>query len=152
LVVVPRSTIVVPVLRSVIVPESVLLIVAFEGTTTVAVVPSRWVRVMVVPSTVATVSATAPPGTEPASAVASTCTSAAEGTGPVARGPGLAGGRRAVLEPGAGSLLPEELRTLDAVHLVTAQQLGEDLSHVITYDAPMKAGAEALGLEVAAPT
>jgi len=52
----------------------------------------------------------------------------------------------------AGSLLPEELRTLDAIHLVTAQQLAEDLSQVITYEARMQAGAEALGLKVAAPT
>jgi uncharacterized protein len=28
----------------------------------------------------------------------------------------------------AGSLAPEQLRTLDAIHLATAQQLGEDLA------------------------
>ncbi|HEY4409310.1 MAG TPA: type II toxin-antitoxin system VapC family toxin [Acidimicrobiia bacterium] len=51
----------------------------------------------------------------------------------------------------AGGLLPEEIRTLDAIHLATAQQLGEDLARVVTYDARMRAVAEDLGLDVAAP-
>ncbi|HTC80902.1 MAG TPA: type II toxin-antitoxin system VapC family toxin [Acidimicrobiia bacterium] len=51
----------------------------------------------------------------------------------------------------AGALLPEDVRTLDAIHLATAQQLGEDLARVVTYDLRMKAAAEVLGLDVAAP-
>jgi predicted nucleic acid-binding protein len=51
----------------------------------------------------------------------------------------------------AGSLLPEDMRTLDAIHLVTAQRLGEDLAQVVTYDARMKTAADTLGLKVVAP-
>ena len=52
----------------------------------------------------------------------------------------------------AGSLLPLELRTLDAIHLATAQQLGSDLARVVTYDERMSAAAEAIGLPVASPS
>lgn len=52
----------------------------------------------------------------------------------------------------AGSLLPAELRSLDAIHLATAQQLGVDLACVVTYDERMGAAAEALGWAVAAPS
>ena len=52
----------------------------------------------------------------------------------------------------AGSLLPAESRTLDAIHLATAQQLGTDLARVITYDERMRAAAEAIGRPVVAPT
>jgi predicted nucleic acid-binding protein len=52
----------------------------------------------------------------------------------------------------AGGLLPEEVRTLDAIHLATAAQLGEDLARLVTYDTRMRAVAELLGLDVAAPT
>ena len=51
----------------------------------------------------------------------------------------------------AGSLLPEDIRTLDAVHLATAQQLGTDLARIVTYDTRMRAAAEAVGLEVNSP-
>ena len=51
----------------------------------------------------------------------------------------------------AGSLLPDDVRTLDAIHLATAQQLGEDLARIVTYDARMKAVADGLGLDVTAP-
>jgi uncharacterized protein len=51
----------------------------------------------------------------------------------------------------AGTLLPMELRTLDAIHLATAQQLGGDLARVVTYDERMGAAAEAIGWPVAAP-
>jgi predicted nucleic acid-binding protein len=34
----------------------------------------------------------------------------------------------------AGELLLAELRSLDAIHLVSAQQLGSDLGHLVTYD------------------
>ena len=52
----------------------------------------------------------------------------------------------------AGTLLPVKLRSLDAIHLATAQQLGSDLARVVTYDERMAAAAEALGWSVAAPS
>jgi predicted nucleic acid-binding protein len=51
----------------------------------------------------------------------------------------------------AGGLLPAELRTLHAIHLATAQQLGKDLARVITYDERLHAAARAAGCPVAAP-
>jgi len=51
----------------------------------------------------------------------------------------------------AGSLLPAELRTLDAIHLATAQQLGGDLARLVTYDERLRAAATATGLPAAAP-
>src|SRR6266700_1364161 len=52
----------------------------------------------------------------------------------------------------AGAMLPVELRSLDAIHLATAQQLGADLARVVTYDDRMAAVANQLGLTVAQPT
>jgi predicted nucleic acid-binding protein len=52
----------------------------------------------------------------------------------------------------AGSLLPEELRTLDAIHLATAQQLAPDLARLVTYDERMSAAAQAIGWPVVAPS
>ena len=52
----------------------------------------------------------------------------------------------------AGSLLPEDIRSLDAIHLATAQGLGADLTRVVTYDERMSHAARALGLAVAAPS
>ena len=52
----------------------------------------------------------------------------------------------------AGRLLPEDIRIVDAIHLATAAQLGEDLARVVTYDTRMQAAAEHLGLDVAAPS
>ena len=51
----------------------------------------------------------------------------------------------------AGTLLPTDLRSLDAIHLATAAQLGDDLARVCTYDERMKMAATALGFEVVAP-
>ena len=51
----------------------------------------------------------------------------------------------------AGTLLPAELRTLDAIHLATAHHLGGDLARLITYDERMRAAAEATGCSVVAP-
>lgn len=45
----------------------------------------------------------------------------------------------------------DDLRTLDALHLATAQELGADLEAVVTYDRRLAAGCEALGLRVLAP-
>jgi uncharacterized protein len=52
----------------------------------------------------------------------------------------------------AGVLLPPELRSLDAIHLVTAQRLGVDLSQVVTYDDKMLEAAKLLGFKTVSPT
>ncbi|HEU0190190.1 MAG TPA: type II toxin-antitoxin system VapC family toxin [Mycobacterium sp.] len=52
----------------------------------------------------------------------------------------------------AGGLLPLELRTLDAIHLATAQRLGDDLGRLCTYDDRMRAAARELGMAVVAPS
>jgi predicted nucleic acid-binding protein len=52
----------------------------------------------------------------------------------------------------AGALLPEELRTLDAIHFATAGQLGHDLARIVTYDERMTSAAKELGYKVIAPT
>ena len=51
----------------------------------------------------------------------------------------------------AGVLLPPELRSLDAIHLATARQLGGDLGHIVTYDEKMLDAAKRLGLKTASP-
>jgi predicted nucleic acid-binding protein len=51
----------------------------------------------------------------------------------------------------AAELGPEQLRTLDAIHLATARQLGEDLGVIITYDRRLADAATELGLPVASP-
>jgi uncharacterized protein len=51
-----------------------------------------------------------------------------------------------------GGLLPFELRTLDAIHLATAQRLGVDLGRLCTYDDRMRDAAEGLGMPVVAPS
>jgi len=52
----------------------------------------------------------------------------------------------------AGTLLPAELRSLDAIHLATAQQFGDDLGLVVTYDTRMSVAAGSLGFSVTAPS
>jgi uncharacterized protein len=52
----------------------------------------------------------------------------------------------------AGELLPFELRTLDAIHLATAQRLGVDLGRLCTYDGRMRDAAEELGIAVVSPS
>ncbi len=52
----------------------------------------------------------------------------------------------------AGTLSPADLRSLDAIHLATAQRLGDDLAQVVTYDGRMAVAAESLGFTVAAPS
>lgn len=51
----------------------------------------------------------------------------------------------------AGILLPTEVRSLDAIHIASAQQLGSDLGDFVTYDERMASAASGLGLRVAAP-
>jgi hypothetical protein len=51
----------------------------------------------------------------------------------------------------AGSIGPEELRTLDAIHLATVRQIEKDLSRIVTYDERMAAGARLAGWPTLAP-
>jgi predicted nucleic acid-binding protein len=51
----------------------------------------------------------------------------------------------------AASLPPATLRTLDAIHLATALSLGDDVTHVVTYDDPLASAAARAGLDVIAP-
>ena len=51
----------------------------------------------------------------------------------------------------SGSLQPNTLRTLDAIHLATAMELGRDLGQIITYDERMVDGARELGLKTSSP-
>jgi predicted nucleic acid-binding protein len=51
----------------------------------------------------------------------------------------------------AGSLLPAELRSLDAIHLATMRQLGESLRRLVTYDNRMAAAALKLGIATMSP-
>ena len=52
----------------------------------------------------------------------------------------------------AAALEPPDLRTLDAIHLATALQLGGDLARVVTYDGRMLAAAQHLGLPTVSPS
>lgn len=51
----------------------------------------------------------------------------------------------------AASLALTDLRSLDALHLATALELGTDLEAVVAYDARFLAGAGATGLPVLTP-
>jgi predicted nucleic acid-binding protein len=51
----------------------------------------------------------------------------------------------------AGVLRPPELRSLDAIHLATAQELGDELSALITYDDRMITAAKQLGYKIVQP-
>jgi predicted nucleic acid-binding protein len=52
----------------------------------------------------------------------------------------------------AALLDPVTLRSLDALHLATALEVGDELDGLVTYDARMAAAAKTLGLAVLAPT
>ena len=51
----------------------------------------------------------------------------------------------------AGTLLPANIRSLDAIHLATVKLLGRSLGRLVTYDARMEAAARDLGLPTLAP-
>lgn len=51
----------------------------------------------------------------------------------------------------AGGLRPVELRSLDAIHLASAMQLGASLRGVVTYDSRMADAARAIGWSVTSP-
>lgn len=51
----------------------------------------------------------------------------------------------------AGVLHPHGLRSLDAIHLATAQQLGPELTALVTYDVRMVTAAKQLGHRIVQP-
>ncbi|MBI2710008.1 MAG: type II toxin-antitoxin system VapC family toxin [Actinobacteria bacterium] len=51
----------------------------------------------------------------------------------------------------AGTLLPTELRSLDAIHLATVLRLGNSVQQLVTYDERMADAARSLGLRIASP-
>jgi predicted nucleic acid-binding protein len=51
----------------------------------------------------------------------------------------------------AGVLRPDELRSLDAIHLATAHELGDELRALVTYDDRMVSAAKQLGYRIAQP-
>ena len=52
----------------------------------------------------------------------------------------------------AGELGPNDLRTLDAIHLASALAIGRELNAVVTYDRRLAGAAEEAGLAVLSPT
>ena len=52
----------------------------------------------------------------------------------------------------AGVMKPDELRSLDAIHLATAALFETTLSDLVTYDARMASAARAKGWTVASPS
>jgi uncharacterized protein len=52
----------------------------------------------------------------------------------------------------AAAIEANQLRSLDAIHLASAQQLEGELDVLVTYDERMLAAARALGLSVSHPT
>ena len=52
----------------------------------------------------------------------------------------------------AGTLRPVELRSLDAIHLATAERLRDDLGGIVTYDERLAAAAREAGHAVFAPS
>lgn len=51
----------------------------------------------------------------------------------------------------AANLRPTTLRSLDALHLAAAVELGDDLDGVVSYDARVIEGAQSMGLPVVTP-
>lgn len=51
----------------------------------------------------------------------------------------------------AGRLDPVGLRSLDAVHLAAALELGDDLEALVAYDERLQQAARLIGIEVVAP-
>jgi predicted nucleic acid-binding protein len=62
----------------------------------------------------------------------------------------LVGVSKRVLED-AAKLLPHDLRTLDAIHIATAQLIGNELGRIVTYDERMAQAARELGMAVVSP-
>jgi predicted nucleic acid-binding protein len=47
---------------------------------------------------------------------------------------------------------PAELRSLDAIHLASAREMGMSVRQIVTYDERMAAAARASGFSVASPS
>ena len=52
----------------------------------------------------------------------------------------------------AARLEPQLLRSLDALHLAAALELGDELEGVVTYDQRLVEGCQVLGIKVVAPS
>jgi predicted nucleic acid-binding protein len=52
----------------------------------------------------------------------------------------------------AGRMQPADLRSLDAIHLASARQIGSSIRQIVTYDERMAEAARASGWAVAAPS
>jgi predicted nucleic acid-binding protein len=52
----------------------------------------------------------------------------------------------------AATLDPHELRPLDAIHLATARDLGDDIGTFVTYDTRMADAAREMGYRVSSPS
>lgn len=58
---------------------------------------------------------------------------------------------RRLLDDASVLAAPSALRSLDAIHLASAQRLGTDLRAVVTYDTRMAGSARALAMAVESP-
>jgi predicted nucleic acid-binding protein len=52
----------------------------------------------------------------------------------------------------AGTLLPPDVRSLDAIHLATPSLLGPVLGQLVTYDARLAAAGRAAGIKIVSPS
>lgn len=52
----------------------------------------------------------------------------------------------------AGTVLPLDVRSLDAIHLATAALLGRSLDELVTYDRRLASAARANGIKVVSPS
>jgi predicted nucleic acid-binding protein len=52
----------------------------------------------------------------------------------------------------AGKMLPPDLRSLDAIHLATADVMGGDLGTLVCYDDRLTGAARLLGMRTASPS
>lgn len=52
---------------------------------------------------------------------------------------------------GAGLLRPPEVRSIDAIHLATARELGDEVTALVTYDDRMATVARGLGYRIVQP-
>jgi predicted nucleic acid-binding protein len=52
----------------------------------------------------------------------------------------------------AATIMPANLRSLDAIHLATIRQLGASIARVLTYDERMRQAVGGVGLTVVAPS
>ena len=52
----------------------------------------------------------------------------------------------------AGRLQPWNLRSLDAIHLATAMEIGDDLEGIVVYDERLASASRAVSIAVVAPS